>query len=196
MPFVPFPTWSAGFVVLLPSDYVALRRAAPARSTTSRRTDVKSLVERALSLATCALGVPRPPLHFPDALENAQANRHGIWVDLDWAGRVLDSLCVEDSRREHLALAIVAHELAHNVDPWLDEPTVTSWRKELFADWVAGAVLAMAGASLSEFVAFVERTSRLPTPTHPDATQRVSALASGWAHAAPATRGRAVQHVC
>lgn len=157
----------------------ALGYAVHEQAKTAAANRAAAFVQKAVRTTCAVLGVVAPPVRLvTDGAANAFATRTEIVVNVRWIAGLLDTYCGDVACREGLALATVAHEIAHAVDPFLFTDR-SPWPRELRADRVAGRVLALVGASPHEFVRVLANLSPVPTATHPPAMVRIAAVAEG-----------------
>jgi len=150
---------------------------------------VRAFVEHSLALVAKAHGVCAPPLFFTHEVANAKGGNGRIWVNPRWAAGEFNRHCSETVCERTLALALVAHELAHV----FDTVNIKFWDRELWADRIAGRTLALAGFSPDPVRRQLENEPS--SETHPPGAMRVASILAGYAEIAIAPVGNATERV-
>lgn len=133
-----------------------------------------------VNLACRILGISALPVMADDGVPNVAYRRGTIVYNRTWVIATLGRHCTDGSCQDQVILGIVAHEVGHHLYAQRVASGGHPHAAELWADDVAGRVLAAAGRGVTDFETVIRSESPVATPTHPDGWLRVVAIRRGY----------------
>ena len=131
-------------------------------------------------LACRTLGIPALPVMADDGVPNVAYRRGTIVYNRVWVIATLGRHCENGSCQDEVILGIVAHEIGHHLYAQRAPSGRHPHAAELWADEVAGRVLAAAGRGATDFETVIRTESPVATQTHPDGRARAAAIRRGY----------------
>jgi len=141
---------------------------------------LRGRVRRLFLLAARILGIEAPELVFTSSVNNASSDGTRVLVNLSWLEEVLQRFCGMPACVDAVVLGILAHELVHHSYGDAYAPLWDRDWRELRADQLAGAVLAVAGAAPEDFARVIHEITTCCDPSYPLGSERREAIQAGY----------------